>query len=241
MASAGPLGGPTATRVRPTILLLPSWSIVHSRNLGRARSTTWPGTTASWTVDPRGNGFLGPSRRRCRLRPSGEFVEDARGPCSTRRGGSPSACVAGLSMGGPPRALADGGDPTRAGVDGVFRDQPRPLSMLNEAVAGARRRTSTPSSRSTDGWAKHNRGPLARRLPRLRRVLLRRGVPRGRIPRSRSRTCVAWGTRYGRPKTLGPHAGERRLRPARQRGGRGHCARAVRPAPVVVGRRQRRT
>jgi pimeloyl-ACP methyl ester carboxylesterase len=134
----------------PAILLLPSWSIVHSR--------IWKGQIhylarhyRVLSFDPRGNG-LSDRPQEGAAYDQRAFVAD--GVAVLDAAGVGSACVAGISLGGLRALMMASSHPHR--VDGVFVCDPT-VSML----------TPTPSLREVqdfdaelgeyEGWAKHNR------------------------------------------------------------------------------------
>ena len=134
----------------PTILLLPTWSIIHSRNW-KAQIPYLSRHFRVVTFDGRGNGFSDrpdePSAYHAR-----EFVADAVAVLDAA--GVESACVAGMSMGGLRALLLAAGHPER--VDGVFLIGPT-VPLLTPPPPQRDGFGFEDELDEYEGWAKYNR------------------------------------------------------------------------------------
>ncbi|HXY85303.1 MAG TPA: alpha/beta fold hydrolase [Gaiellaceae bacterium] len=134
----------------PTILLLPTWSIIHSRNW-KAQIPYLARHFRVITFDGRGNGLSDrpdePSAYHAR-----EFVADAVAVLDAAQ--VDSACVAGMSMGGLRALLLAAGHPER--VDGVFLIGPT-VPLLTPPPPGREGLGFDDERDEYVGWAKYNR------------------------------------------------------------------------------------
>jgi len=134
----------------PTILLLPTWSIIHSRNW-KAQIPYLARHFRVVTFDGRGNGLSdrpgNPSAYAAR-----EFVADAVAVLDAV--GVEAACVAGMSMGGLRALLLAAGHPER--VQGVFLIGPT-VPLLTPGPPGRAEFGFDDELDQYDGWAKYNR------------------------------------------------------------------------------------
>ena len=177
----------------PPILLLPTWSIAHSRHW-KAQIPYLSRHFRVVTFDGRGNGFSDRPPETQRPTTAREFVADAIAVMDAT-GLETAVAAAGLSMGGLRALLLAAAHPDR--VNGAFSDRrrgadaeplptrPRPYRFDEELD-------------SYEGWAKLQPTLLAAGLPRLPGVLLRRDASPSRTPPSRSRT--AWHGGWTRPR-----------------------------------------
>ncbi len=133
----------------PAVLLLPSWSIVHSR-LWKLQIAYLARHARVLTFDPRGNG-LSDRPAEAAAYHADEFVADAIAVLDAA--GVASACVAGISMGGLRAVLLAAAHPQR--VAGVFLVSPTiPLGPPpgNRAVVAFDEELD-----EYEGWTKYNR------------------------------------------------------------------------------------
>ena len=134
----------------PTVLLLPTWSVIHSRNW-KAQIPYLSRHFRVVTFDGRGNGFSDRPGERSAYHAQ-EFVADAVAVLDAA--GVETACVAGMSMGGLRALLLAAGHPDR--VDGVFLIGPT-VPLL---TPGPPHRDGFGFEDELDdyqGWAKYNR------------------------------------------------------------------------------------
>ena len=165
--------GDPATSDRPTILLLPTWTIIHARfwklqvpYLARHFPVVvydGPGNGASdRTTDP--TRFTGRA-----------YAQDAAAvldECGVDR-----AVVVGLSLGGRYAIeLAALRPELVAGL--VLIGPALPLAPVHPERAAIGERFLDPAPENPDGWERYNLGVLARPLRRLHPVVLRAGTPR---------------------------------------------------------------
>jgi pimeloyl-ACP methyl ester carboxylesterase/predicted glycosyltransferase len=137
-------------RSGPTILLLPTWSILHSRH--------WKGQVPHLsrhfrvlTFDGRGNGFSDHPEDASGYA-AREFVDDAIAVLDAA--GVQSACVAGMSMGGLRALLLAARHPDR--IDGAFLIGPT-IPMLVPPPAARAGLSFDEELEHYEGWAKYNR------------------------------------------------------------------------------------
>jgi pimeloyl-ACP methyl ester carboxylesterase/predicted glycosyltransferase len=169
----------------PTILLLPTWSIIHSRNW-KAQIPYLARHFRTVTFDGRGNGFSDRPTDQAAYA-AREFVADAVAVLDATD--IDSACVAGMSMGGLRALLLAAGHPER--VDGVFLIGPT-VPLL----------TPPPPERDGfgfedeldhyEGWAKYNRHYWLRDYRGFLEFFFSQVFPE---PHSTKQIedCVAWG------------------------------------------------
>jgi pimeloyl-ACP methyl ester carboxylesterase/predicted glycosyltransferase len=134
----------------PTVLLLPTWSIIHSRNW----KAQVPYLSRHFRVvifDGRGNGFSDRPQDASAYH-AREFVADAVAVLDAAR--VESACVAGMSMGGLRALLLAAGHPER--VDGVFLIGPT-VPLLTPPPPGRDAVGFEDELDDYEGWAKYNR------------------------------------------------------------------------------------
>ena len=134
----------------PTVLLLPTWSVIHSRNW-KAQIPYLARHFRVVTFDGRGNGFSDRPDEKSAYHAQ-EFVADAVAVLDAA--GVETACVAGMSMGGLRALLLAAGHPER--VDGVFLIGPT-VPLL---TPGPPHRDGFGFEDELDdyqGWAKYNR------------------------------------------------------------------------------------
>jgi len=134
----------------PTILLLPTWSVIHSRNW-KAQIPYLARHFRVVTFDGRGNGLSDRPDEKSAYH-AREFIADAVAVLDAA--GVETACVAGMSMGGLRALLLAAGHPHR--VDGVFLIGPT-VPLL---TPGPPHRDGLGFEDELDdyqGWAKYNR------------------------------------------------------------------------------------
>ena len=176
-------------RRRRRSLLLPTWSIIHSR-FWKAQVPYLARHHRVVTFDGRGSGrsdrpvgaaaYTAPRVRRRRARRARRHRRPT-GPCS-------SACRAATLVGRPARRR-----PSRAGARAGRHRPGRAAWRPSSRAAGVPVRRA--ARRTPTGWAKYNRHYWRARLPRLPRVLLRPRCSPSRTRPSRSRTASAGGWR----------------------------------------------
>ena len=210
----------------PTILLLPAWSIVHSR-LWKA-----PGPVPG---PPLPGHHLRRPRQRA-LRPAADAAAyDARRVRRRRRRrarrhrhrarrASPA-----LSLGGVWTRCSSRPRTPSASL-GVVADRPGGPVLTPPRPDARRVRPATRSSTTDEGWAKFNTPLLAARLPRLPGVLLRRDLPGAALDEA-DRGLRRLGARHDAGDAGREPADLGRPAPAAS-DGRGDCCRQVR-CPVL--------
>ena len=228
----------------PTVLLLPTWSIMHSRHW-KMQIPYLARHCRVLTFDGRGNGRSDrPTEPEAYAEP--EFAADALAVMDAT--GTERAVLVGFSLGAHLGAGA-----RRATIPSGSRgssSSARRLPLAAECPWPSARRTRSPSSSTpTEGWAKYNQHYWLRALPGVPGVLLRRRCSPSRTPPSRSRTpwAGAWrptpetlslthlaSSAHGEPPWI-PRVAELARRVAVP--GAGHPRRRGRHPPVASGRR----
>jgi pimeloyl-ACP methyl ester carboxylesterase/predicted glycosyltransferase len=169
----------------PTILLLPTWSIIHSRNW-KAQIPFLARHFRVVTFDGRGNGLSDrpeyPSAFAAR-----EFVADAVAVLDAAA--VRSACVAGMSMGGLRALLLAAGHPER--VDGLFLIGPT-VPLLTPPPPGREGLGFDDDLDRYEGWAKYNRHYWLRDYRGFLEFFFAQVFPE---PHSTKQIedCIAWG------------------------------------------------
>ena len=186
----------------PTVLFLPTWSIVHSR-VWKAQIPYFARRGRVLTFDGRGNGRSDRPADPEAYAPS-EFAADALAVMDAS--GTDRAWVVSLSMGAPRAMLLGANHPER--VEGlVFIGPAVPLPPSSPRARAPE--SFTERREAYAGWEKFNRHYWARALRGLPGVLLRPDLQPSRIRPSRSRTASG-GASIRTPRRLRSRSSPRR-------------------------------
>ena len=169
----------------PTILLLPTWSIIHSRNW-KAQIPYLSRHFHVVTFDGRGNGLSDRPHAQSAYA-AREFVADAVAVLDAT--GVEHGCVAGMSMGGLRALLLAAGHPRR--VDGVFLIGPT-VPLLTPPPPGRDAFGFDDERAHYEGWATYNRHYWMRDYRGFLEFFFSQVLPE---PHSTKQIedCVAWG------------------------------------------------
>jgi pimeloyl-ACP methyl ester carboxylesterase/predicted glycosyltransferase len=168
-----------------TVLLLPTWSVIHSRNW-KAQIPYLSRHFRVVTFDGRGNGYSDRPDEQSAYHAQ-EFVADAIAVLDAA--GVESACVAGMSMGGLRALLLAAGHPER--VDGVFLIGPT-VPLLTPGPPHREGLGFDDELDDYQGWAKYNRHYWLQDYRGFLEFFFSQVLPE---PHSTKQIedCVAWG------------------------------------------------